>query len=172
MIYDYQGTYPDTGAGAFIAESADIAGAVTVGKDASIWFNVSIRADLAEIAIGDRSNIQDNAIVHVDKGKQVVIGSGVTIGHGAIIHSCTIGDDCLIGMGAIIMNGSVIGEESIVGAGALITENKTFPARSLIIGSPAKAVRTLTEEEIEAIKENCREYVALAEKYHRKEREN
>ncbi len=172
MIYDYEGNYPETRDCAFIAESADVAGSVKIGKDASIWFNVSIRGDIAPVIIGDRSNVQDNSVIHVGHGKPAVIGRGVTIGHASIIHACTIEDDCLIGMGAIILDGATIGTESIVGAGSLVTQNKVFPPRSLIIGSPAKAVRSLTAEEIESIRENGKEYVELGNRYHRKERQN
>ncbi len=172
MIYDYEGNYPETRDCAFIAESADIAGTVKIGRDASVWFNVSIRGDIAPVIIGEGSNVQDNSVIHVGHDSPALIGKGVTIGHAAIIHACTIEDDCLIGMGAIVLDGALIGRESIVGAGSLVTQNKEFPPRSLIIGSPAKAVRSLTAEEINGIRENAREYVELGHRYHRKEREN
>lgn len=122
----------------------------------------TLARDEAPITIGERSNVQDNCVVHVSKGKPVKIGKNVSIGHGAIIHGCTIDDNVIIGMGAIVLNGAHIRKNSLVGAGALVTENKEFPEKSLIIGSPAKAVRELTEEDIQGITENANEYVRLS----------
>lgn len=172
MIYDYKGQYPNTKDAGFIAESADIAGDVTLAEGTSVWFNASIRADIAAVHIGKNSNIQDNAVVHVSAAVPSTIGKGVTIGHGAIIHACSIEDNCLIGMGAIILDKATIQKDSIVGAGALVTQNKTFPPASLILGNPAKLVRSLSKEEIEGIRKNAIEYVNLAGEYHRKDREN
>jgi carbonic anhydrase/acetyltransferase-like protein (isoleucine patch superfamily) len=119
---------------------------------------VTIRGDIDAIRIGRGSNVQDNAALHVDEGIPLVVGRNVTIGHGAIVHGCTIGDTTLVGMGAIILNRSRIGRECIVGAGALVTENKVFPDRSLIVGSPAKVIRSVTEDEVSKILENAAHY--------------
>jgi len=149
----------------FVAESAEIAGEVYAARDSSFWFNVSIRGDLAPVRIGHGSNVQDNSVLHVAANGPCEIGTNVTIGHGVIAHACKIGNDCLIGMGAIVLDGAEIGDESIVGAGSLVTQNKKFPPRSLIIGSPAKAVRELTEDEVAAIRKNAKEYIELAREY-------
>ena len=126
----------------------------------SVWFSATIRADLAPISIGEGTNIQDGATLHVDTGLPLTLGRGVTVGHNAVLHGCTVGDDCLV---AVVLSGAVIGKESIVGAGALVTEGKTFPPRSLIIGSPARALRTVDDATLERIRENASEYVRLAE---------
>ena len=135
---------------------------VTLGDKVSIWYNAVVRGDLEPVTVGERSNIQENSVVHVSTNYPVKIGKNVSIGHNAIIHGCTIEDNVLIGMGAIVLNGAHITKNCLVGAGALVTENKTFPEGSLIIGSPAKAVRELTKEEIKEITENADEYVELA----------
>ena len=146
----------------YIADGAVVKGRVSIGEDSGVWYNATVRGDLEPIAIGAGSNVQDNAVVHVDPGFPVSIGDRVTIGHGAIIHGCTIGDDCLIGMGAIILNGAVIGKGSIVGAGALVTQNVQIPEGSMVYGSPAKVVRQVRPQELEASRKNAREYVQLA----------
>ncbi|MBI5928102.1 MAG: gamma carbonic anhydrase family protein [Chloroflexi bacterium] len=132
----------------FIATGAVIVGDVTLAELTSVWFNAVLRGDTTPITIGPRTNIQDGAILHADPGFPAEIGEGVTIGHGAIVHGAKVGSNTVIGMGAILLNGSVVGENCIVGAGALITEGKIFPAGSLILGSPAKAIRELTEDDI------------------------
>jgi len=143
----------------FIAWNAEIAGDVRIGSGASIWFSASVRGDIAPIEIGEASNIQDGAVVHVDTDMPCRIGKRVTVGHGAILHSCLIGDGALIGMGAIVLNGAEIGPGCIVGAGALVTQGKKFPPRTLIIGSPAKAMRELTDEEAAGNLRNAEHYV-------------
>lgn len=145
-----------------IYEGARVVGDVTLSDKVGIWYNAVVRGDEAPISIGERSNVQDNCVVHVSAGKPVKIGKSVSIGHGAIIHGCTIDDNVIIGMGAIVLNGAHIKKNSLVGAGALVTENKEFPEDSLIIGSPAKAVRELNEEEIKGLTANADEYVRLA----------
>jgi carbonic anhydrase/acetyltransferase-like protein (isoleucine patch superfamily) len=146
----------------FVAWNAEIAGDVTLGPRTSVWFSATLRADLAPITVGEGTNIQDGATLHVDTGKPLTLGSGVTVGHNAVLHGCTVGNDCLIGMSATVLSGAVIGEGSIVGAGALITEGKEFPPRSLIIGSPAKAVRTIDDAMLQKIRRNAEEYRRLA----------
>ena len=165
MIYDFEGITPDIERANFVAESADVIGDVTAEKNSSIWYNCTLRGDIESIRIGKNSNIQDNTVVHVGYDVGTVIGDNVTIGHRAIIHGCTIGDDCLIGMGAIILNHAVIGKESIVGAGALVTTGKKFPPRSLILGSPAKWIRSVTGEEIEDSRKNTESYVKISKEY-------
>ena len=149
----------------FVAKSADIIGDVTAEENSSIWYNCTLRGDIAPIRIGKNSNVQDNSVIHVNHDTGTIIGENVTIGHRVLLHACTVEDGCLIGMGSIILDNSVIGKESIVGAGALVTMGKIFPPRSLILGSPAKAVRTLTEEEIEGIRKNVASYVEISKKY-------
>ena len=161
MIYKYKEKNPDTEKAVFIAESADIIGDVTLGKNSNIWFNSTLRGDIAPVIVGDNSNIQDNSILHVNHETPCIVGDNVTVGHGVILHGTRIGNGCLIGMGAILLNDSEIGEESVVGAGALVTEGKKFPPRSLIIGSPARRVREITDEEITKMKENILEYINL-----------
>ncbi|HLW21955.1 MAG TPA: gamma carbonic anhydrase family protein [Sphaerochaetaceae bacterium] len=165
MIATYRDTVPDTERAVFIAPSADIVGDVTLGADTSIWFNATVRGDMASITIGDGSNIQDNAVVHVNSGMPTKIGRQVTVGHGAIVHACTIGDHVLVGMGSIILDEAVIGDQCLVAAGALVTPRKQFPPRSLIVGSPAKAIRSLTDEEVAQIRENAVHYQELGRDY-------
>jgi carbonic anhydrase/acetyltransferase-like protein (isoleucine patch superfamily) len=161
MVHRIGDKVPKVEKGLFVAWNAEVAGDVTLAADTSVWFGATLRGDIEPITLGRGSNVQDGATLHTDFGIPCVVGEGVTIGHRAILHGCTVGDDCLIGMGAVVLNGAVIGRESIVGAGALVTEGKSFPPRSLIIGSPAKAVRTLDEEAIEKVRENGRVYVRL-----------
>lgn len=152
----------------YIADGAIVLGNVSVGEESSIWFHSTVRADRAEIIIGNRSNIQDNAVVHVDEGFPVHIGNNVTIGHGAVIHGCRINDNTLIGMGAIILNGARIGENCVIGAGALVTQNMIIPDNSLVIGCPAKIMRQVTAEEVRGNLSNADEYVKESMEYRNK----
>ena len=147
-IYELDGQGPDLPADGnyFIADTAAVIGKVRLKPGASIWFGAVLRGDNEWIELGERSQIQDNATLHTDPGFPMVIGANCVIGHNVILHGCTIGDNSLIGMGAIMLNGSKVGRGSLVGAGALITEGKEFPDNSLIVGSPAKAVRTLDDK--------------------------
>lgn len=149
----------------FIADGARVLGDVEIGKNSSVWFNAVIRADSNSIKIGERSNVQDNAVIHTSRDFGVVIGDNVTIGHGAIVHGCTIGNNVMIGMGAIVLNGAVIEENCTIGAGALVTQGKVIPAGSLVFGNPAKVVRSLTDSEISSITDNAASYVEEAEQY-------
>lgn len=146
---------------AYITKTAVIEGDVTIEKDVSIWYGAVLRGDLASIYVGEGSNVQENCTLHVDRNCPVKIGKGVTIGHGAIIHGCEVGDNSLIGMGAIVLNGAVIGKNCIIGAGALVTGGTVIPDNSLVIGSPGKVKREVTEAEIAANRENAEEYVNL-----------
>jgi carbonic anhydrase/acetyltransferase-like protein (isoleucine patch superfamily) len=143
----------------WLAPDATLIGQVALGEDVGIWFGAVLRGDNAPIVIGARSNIQDGVLVHTDPDFPVSIGEGCTIGHHAIVHGCTLGDNVLVGMGATVMNGAVIGANSLVGAGALVTEGKTFPERSLIVGSPAKALRTLDEAAVALLRVSALGYV-------------
>ena len=146
-----------------ICPGAAVTGDVVLGKGVSVWYNAVIRGDDGTITVGEDTNIQDCAVVH----EATVIGSGCTVGHGAIVHGCTIGNNVLVGMGATILNGAKIGDDCIVGAGALVTGKMDAPAGSMILGSPAKVVRPLTEAEIEGNRESMREYLEMAEQYRR-----
>ncbi len=162
MIVKFKEKEPDIATDTFIAENASIIGDVSIGKGSSVWFGAVLRGDLAGIRIGERSNVQDNAVIHVDTNTPTIIGNDVTIGHNAVVHACKIGNSCLIGMGAVVLSNAIIGDESVVGAGAVVTENKKFPPRSLIIGAPAKVIRTLTDEDVKKVRENAAHYVELS----------
>ncbi len=165
MIQEFLGVRPSYDDSNFIAPSADLIGDVRLGKEASVWFNVTIRADVHWIRIGEASNIQDNAVIHVSKGvAPTSIGNGVTVGHSAVVHGCTVEDDVLIGMGAVILDHAVIGHDTIVGARALITQRTVIPPRCLVLGAPAQVVRPLSDEEVAKIrvfKENYLHYSAI-----------
>ena len=156
---------PTIDSSVFVAPGAVILGDVTIEKNCSIWYNSTIRCIEAPILIGEGSNVQDNAVIHVSHNHPVTIGSYVTIGHGAIIHGCTIEDSTLIGMGAIILNGAKIGKNCIIAAGALIPQNKVIPDNSLVMGSPGKIIRQVTEEEIIKNRQNAEEYIHQAAIY-------
>ncbi|HUD90247.1 gamma carbonic anhydrase family protein [Sphingobium sp.] len=157
-LYEIDGKAPACGRGAWVAPSADVIGDARLGDDVSIWFGAVVRADNTPIVLGARTNVQEGAMLHSDPGAPLTIGQGVTVGHHAILHGCTIGDNVLIGMGATVLNGAVIGENSLVGAGALVTEGKSFPPGSLIVGVPAKAVRTLSEDQIAGLRASADGY--------------
>lgn len=149
-----------SGKNIFIAKSADVLGKVRIGDYSSIWYQAVLRGDMDSITIGERSNVQDGSVVHVAPGGCCVkIGDGVTIGHNCTIHGCTIENNVLVGMGSTVLNGAVIGENTIIGAGSLVTQNKVIPPNSLVMGSPAKVIRPLTDAEIESIRANAREYM-------------
>ncbi|MEJ5172882.1 MAG: gamma carbonic anhydrase family protein [Hydrogenothermaceae bacterium] len=166
IIKPFKGKYPKIHPTAFIAENAVIIGDVEIGEDCSIWYNVVIRGDVNYIRIGDRTNIQDGTIIHVDhKRYPTIIGSNVTIGHNVMIHACTIEDYCLIGMSSTVMDGVVVGKQSIIGAGALVTPGKIIEQQSLWAGVPAKFVRKLTEEELSWLEKSAENYVKYKNVY-------
>jgi carbonic anhydrase/acetyltransferase-like protein (isoleucine patch superfamily) len=166
MIRAYRGILPKIAASAYIDQSAQVIGDVTVGERSSIWPNVSARGDVNSISIGDDSNIQDNCVLHCDAGRfPLSIGHRVTVGHLAMLHGCTIEDDCLIGIGAIVLNGAKIGRGSVIAAGAVVPEGAEVPAESMVMGVPAKVKRLLTPEERERFRENAKHYVEAARIY-------
>jgi carbonic anhydrase/acetyltransferase-like protein (isoleucine patch superfamily) len=165
MIKEFEGIMPEIDESVFVAESADIIGDVKIGKNSSVWYNTVLRGDEHAIRIGKNTNIQDGTVVHVGLDVDTVIGDNVTVGHNALVHGCKIGNNSLVGMGAIVLNGAEIGEFCMIGAGALVTQNKKFPDGMLIIGSPAKAVRELTEEEKQSLVKSADDYCANAQKH-------
>ena len=162
MVHAIGNRKPSVKGAIFIAWNAEVAGDVTLGENTSVWFNATIRGDMEAITVGNGTNVQDNAVLHVDTDRPLKIGSGVTIGHAAILHGCTVGNDCLIGMASVILNGAVIGDESVVAAGALVTEGKVFPPRSLIMGSPATAVRQVDDALLAKTRKNSLTYQGMA----------
>ena len=163
--YELDGTQPRVADSAWVADSAQVMGNVVLGEDSSVWFGTVIRGDTETITVGRGSNIQDASVLHADIGKPLTIGENVTVGHQVMLHGCTIGDESLIGIGAIVLNGAKIGRHCLVGAGALVTEGKEFPDGSMIIGSPAKAVRQLTPEQIEGLKLSAQHYMDNARRF-------
>jgi|TARA_B110000914_G_C15350576_1_gene393693 carbonic anhydrase/acetyltransferase-like protein (isoleucine patch superfamily) len=155
---------------AFIADGAKVIGDVILSENSSIWYNTVCRADINQIVIGKRSNIQDNSVIHLENDQGVIVGNDVTVGHNAIIHGCTIKDGALIGMGAIIMNGAIIGRGAVIGAGALVKENMNVPDLALVVGIPGKIVKTLTEDTFDQNVKWAKKYVKLAE-LHQKSKE-
>lgn len=165
-VIPWQGHSPKIGAGVFVANGAAVIGRVELGEDVNVWFNTVIRGDVNTISIGARTNIQDNTTVHVTaKTGPTRIGQDVTIGHNAVIHACTIEDECLIGMGAVILDGAVIRSRCFVAAGSVVTPGKEMPSGMMIMGSPAKPVRPLTEAELKFLRQSALDYVATARSY-------
>ena len=158
--YEYKGKRPTVAASAWVAPDANIVGEVILADDVSVWFGATIRGDNTPIPIGARSNVQEGAMLHSDPGSPLSIGEDCTIGHHAILHGCTIGDRVLIGMGATVLNGAVIGADCIVGANALVTENKIFDPGTLIVGSPARAVRQIDDAATAGLRVSAAHYVA------------
>ena len=165
MFYDLKEKKPKTLGENWVAPNAMIIGDVTLGKNTSIWFNAVLRGDVENIFIGEGSNVQDGSVLHTDPGCPLKVGKDVTIGHMVMLHGCTIGDNSLIGIGAVILNKAKIGKNCIIGAKALITENKEIPDNSLVVGSPGKVIREVTEDEKKAIVENTKHYQDNWKKY-------
>lgn len=166
MLRPYKDRLPEVDPTAYIDQSAHVIGDVTIGKHSSVWMCVVIRGDVNSIRIGERTNIQDGTVVHVMHDTcPTVIGNDVTVGHGAIVHGCAIGDRVLIGMGAIVLNGASIGSDTIVAAGSLVTERMVIPARSLVMGSPARVKRPLDDAEVASIQEYADNYVRYKRDY-------
>ena len=160
MLRPYKGVVPRLHAGAYVDESAQVIGDVEIGEESSVWMNAVVRGDVHYIRIGRRTNIQDGTVVHVMNGTHpTVIGDDVTVGHAALIHGCTLAGRILVGMGAILLNGAAVGEDSIIAAGTLVTEDTKIPPRSLVMGSPGKVKRQLTDAEVASILEYSERYV-------------
>ncbi len=164
-VYELNGVAPRIAASAWIADSAQVMGEVEIGENSNLWFGAIVRGDTETIRIGNNTNIQDGSVLHADVGMPLTIGDNVTVGHQVMLHGCTVGDGALIGIGAIVLNGAKIGKGCIVGAGALVTEGKEFPDGSMILGSPAKAVRELTPAQKEGLVKSAIHYVENAELY-------
>ncbi len=165
MIYQLANLTPSLTKSNFIAPNATLIGDVTLGKHASIWFNVVIRADMATIKIGENSNIQDGSILHVDTNFPMSIGSNVTVGHKVMLHGCTIGDNTLVGMNAVVLNGANIGKNCLIGANSLVTENMQVPDGHLVLGSPAKVIKALDDATQAMFTESAMHYVENGQRY-------
>ena len=165
MILKFKEFYPEIDSSAWIAPSADLIGNIKIGAESSVWFGCVIRSDVNEVRIGKNTNIQDLSCIHTDTNTKTIIGDNVTVGHKVMLHGCKIEDNCLIGMSATILDNSVIGEGSIVGANSLVTSGKVFPPRSLIMGSPAKVVKELTQEEVDGLISHAGHYVDYKNEY-------
>ena len=166
-IYQIDDDVPDIHPTAWVAESAEVTGRVTIGANASIWYGAVLRGDNDRITVGANSNVQDGSVLHTDSGVPLTIGENVTIGHQVMLHGCTIGDGSLVGIQAVVLNNAKIGRNCLVGAGALVTEGKEFPDGSMIIGSPAKAVRELSPEQIEGLRQSAQHYIDNARRFQR-----
>jgi len=164
-LYELDGVAPQLGTGAWVADSAEVIGNVQLGDNASIWFGAVLRGDNEKMTIGRNSNVQDMSMLHSDPGSPLTIGENVTIGHQVMLHGCTIGDNSLIGIQAVVLNNAKIGRNSIVGAGSVVTEGKEFPDNSLIIGSPAKVVRTLDDAAAARLRQSAEHYVENAHRF-------
>ena len=165
MIYDLEKNVPEISADSWVAPNATIIGKVKLEKNSSIWFNAVLRGDIEKIVIGENSNIQDGSVLHTDPGYPLTVGKGVTVGHMVMLHGCEISDDTLIGIGSTILNKAKIGKNCIIGANTLVTENKVIPDNSLVLGSPGKVIRKVTNDEIKVICENAKHYVKNSKRY-------
>ena len=165
MLYDLENKKIQNSGDNWVAPNANVIGDVTLEKNTSIWFNATLRGDIENIHIGEGSNVQDGSILHTDPGYPLKVGKNVTVGHLVMLHGCTIGDNSLIGIGAVILNNAKIGKNCVIGAKSLITENKVIPDNSLVVGSPGRVIRKLTEEEVKAVRENAIRYQENWKKY-------
>jgi len=164
-LFALDGVSPRLADDVWVAPNASVVGDVTLAENASVWFGVVIRCDNEPITIGKDTNIQDNSVLHSDPGMPLTIGAGVTVGHKAMLHGCTVGDNSLIGIGATVLNGAVIGKNCIVGAHALVTEGKVIPDNSLVVGSPARVMKTLGEPQEQMLKMSALHYVENAKRF-------
>ncbi len=164
-VYELDGLVPQIADSAWVADSAEVIGRVTLHEEASVWFGSVLRGDSDHISVGRGTNIQDASVLHADRGMPLTVGDGVTVGHQVMLHGCTIGDGSLIGIGAVVLNGAVIGKNCLVGAGALVTEGKVFPDGSMILGSPAKVVKTLSPEQMAGLRQSAQHYIENAKRF-------
>ncbi len=164
-IYSLTNRQPVIGSNAWIAPNATVIGDVILGNNSSIWWNAVLRGDTDQLRVGENSNIQDGSVLHTDAGIQLTVGKNVTVGHLVMLHGCTIGDGSLIGIKSVVLNGAVIGEHSLIGANSLVPEGKVIPPRSLVMGSPGKVVRELTDADVAKILRSAQMYVTNAERY-------
>jgi carbonic anhydrase/acetyltransferase-like protein (isoleucine patch superfamily) len=164
-LYELDGVVPQVADSAWVASSAQVIGNIVLGENASVWFGAVLRGDNETLIVGRDSNVQDGAVLHSDKGSPLTLGEGVTVGHQVMLHGCTVGDNSLIGIQAVVLNNARIGRNSIVGAGSVVTEGKEFPDNSLIIGAPAKVVRTLDEAATVKLRESALHYVENGRRY-------
>ncbi len=165
MIRRFKNILPQIDKCAWVAKTADVIGSVIIAEDASVWFGAALRGDMNEIRVGARSNIQDNAVLHVDAHNPCILGEDVTVGHGAIVHGATIGSRVLVGMGAIVLDGAIVEDDVIIGAGALVPPGKRIPSGSLVIGSPGRVARQLDEREVAHLLRSSQTYVELSREY-------
>lgn len=165
MIRSLGNLHPDIHETAFVAPGADVIGSVKLEEESSVWFGSVLRGDTDTLFVGRRSNIQDRCVLHTDAGIRLVVGEGVTVGHGVVLHGCRIGDGSLVGIGAVILNGAELGDACLVGANTLVTGDKRYPGRSLILGSPGRVVRPLTDEEVKRIGSSAGRYIEYARRY-------
>jgi carbonic anhydrase/acetyltransferase-like protein (isoleucine patch superfamily) len=165
MIYQFEDRVPSLPEEFYVADSASVIGDVTLRNQASIWFGAVLRGDIEPIIVGERSNIQDNSVAHTSRNQPVILGDDVTVGHKVTLHGCTIGNNCLIGMGSILLDGCEIGDNCIIGAGSIIGMGKKIPPGSLAVGSPARVIRKLGEEDLVNIRGFAARYVALQIRY-------
>ena len=165
MLYTFDGDTPQREGDTFVAPTAVVIGSVTLKHEASVWWGAVLRGDYDAITVGERSNVQDNAVVHMDEGFPVTLGNCVTIGHKAVLHGCTVGNNALVGINSVVMNEAVIGDDCLIGSNTLITEGKVIPPRSLVLGSPGKVVRELSDEEVSEITGFSDRYVRNFRRY-------
>jgi carbonic anhydrase/acetyltransferase-like protein (isoleucine patch superfamily) len=165
-VYGLGPSKPLLAASVFVAESAAVIGDVHVGDDSSIWFGAVLRGDYFPIRIGARTNVQDNAVLHITSGRAATtVGDDVTVGHGAILHGCTVGSSCLVGMATVILDGAVVGEQSLIAAGSLVAPGTVIPPRSFALGRPAKVLRAVRDDELALIQTSARNYVGYAQAF-------
>jgi carbonic anhydrase/acetyltransferase-like protein (isoleucine patch superfamily) len=164
-LFQLDDCVPQVHATAYVADSAELIGRVTIGEGASVWSQAVMRGDNEPITIGRHSNVQEGSVLHTDPGCPLVVGEGVTVGHQAMLHGCTVGDGALIGIQAVVLNGAKIGRRCLVGAGSLVTAGKEFADGQLILGSPAKAVRALTDQELAGLRNSAETYVARTQRF-------
>ena len=166
ILRSYGGKQPRLGARVFVAENASLIGDVTIGDDSSIWYGVVLRGDIHHIRIGQRSNIQDNCVLHVEHGDgPAIVGDQVTVGHSATVHGCTIGHGSLVGIGATVLSYAVVGESALIGAGALVPEGMQVPPRTLVLGVPGRVKRDLTADELRRLDNSWKHYVSYKDEY-------